>query len=216
MQPTTLNLPQLRRVVDNTWEEVTSWLLSKPRILALPHPEQQILFELGCRLRDTLRSLTSNGAWDRLYFDGSSSTLGAHAIADAVGRHPPIYIDTRQLFQIQSSRQRRVDEPDVAVAVHVLRSCNEILDLDDDGRPRHQSWLPTNLRAQGWILEEHVRQLTDLAAESCDGFLFVVYSNEARRRTSVDLREVASWASWHQPTETLWWASRHFRAKGTR
>lgn len=214
MQPNTLNLPQLRRVIQNTWEEIAAWLIAKPRVLALPHPEQQILFEMACRLRATVRSLAGNAAWDRLYFDGSSSTLGSHAIADAVGRHPPIYLDTRQLFQVETG-QRTANQPDVAVAVHVLRSCNEILDLDDDGRPRHQSWLPTSLRAQGWILEEHVRQLGDLTGD-CDGFLFVVYSNEARRRTSVDLREVASWASWHQPTETFWWASRHFRAKGTR
>lgn len=213
---TTLTLPQLRRVVQNSWEEIIAWLVSKPRVSDLPHPEQQILFELACRLRDTLRSLVGNAAWDRLIFDGSSSTLGAHALADAVGRRAPIYIDTRQLFGIAPRQQRIAGAPDVAIAIHVLRASPEIVDLDDDAVPRHQTFMPTSIRTQGWLLEEHVRQLEDITDAPCDGFLFVVYSNTARRRTAVDRREVASWASWHQPSDTLWWASRHFRAREPR
>ncbi|MEB2312565.1 MAG: hypothetical protein OZ921_12160 [Sorangiineae bacterium] len=211
-----LTLPQLRRVVQNGWEEVVGWLISKPRITELPHPEQQILFEFASRLRTTLRSLANNLAWDRLIFDASSSTLGAHALADAVGRRAPIHIDTRQLFGIPQRRRRTAAEPDLAIAVHVLRSAPELVDLDDDATPRHQAYLPTNIHTQGWLLEEHVRQLDDITDEPCDGFLFVVYSNKAQRRTAVDRREVASWASWHQPSDALWWASRHFRAREPR
>ena len=30
---------------------------------------------------------------------------------------------------------------------------------------------------------------------------------------AIDKREVASWASWQTPLDTLWWTVRHFRAK---
>jgi hypothetical protein len=213
MPPTGLTLAQLRRVVQNSWEELVGWLLAKPRILELPHPEQQILFELGCRMRGTLRSLVGDVSWDRMVFDASSSTLGAHANADAFGRRPPIYIDTRHLFGVGASERRTTAKPNLAVSVCVLRSCRAALEVDDDGRPKNQTFLPTSVRTQGWLLEEHVRQLEELELEPCDGFLFVVYSNSARRRTAVDTREVASWASWQTPSDTLWWASRHFRAK---
>ena len=207
-----LSLQQLRRVVQTTWEEVTRWLEAKPRIFSLPHPEQQILFELGCRLRESIRSLSANNNWDRLYFDSASLTFGPLAVANAVGRRPPIYLDTRQLFGITDSR-RSAEAPDIAIAVHVLRSADEIIDVDDDGRPRHQTWMPTSMTSQGWLLEENVRQFDQLSRKGCDGFVFVVYSNAAKRSTAVDRREVASWASWKQLTETLSWASRHFRAK---
>lgn len=206
-----ITLPSLRRVVEATWDDVTRWFIAKPRIFALPHPEQQILFEYADRLRASIRSLCGNHSWDRLYFDSSSATLGGYPLAHLVTRRPPIYVDTRQLFGLTSGT-RDASAPDIAIAVQVLRSSSELIDMDDDGRPRHQAFLPTSVRAQGKLLEEHVAQLEELSQGACDGFVFVVYSNEARRRTAVDLREVASWASWQQPTDTLWWTSRHFRA----
>ena len=209
-QPITLQ--SLRRVVESTWEDVAQWFGAKPRIFSLPHPEQQVLFEYADRLRASIRSLCGNHGWDRLYFDSSSATLGGYPLAHMVTRRPPIYVDTRQLFGLTSG-VRDANTPDIAVAVQVLRSSSELIDMDEDGRPRHQSWMPTSVRAQGKLLEEHVEQLEELTLGACDCFLFVVYSNEARRRTAVDLREVASWASWHQPNDTLWWTSRHFRAQ---
>lgn len=213
MPPTPLTLAQLRRVVQSQWDDVVAWLLAKPRILELANPEQQVLFELGCRLRGALRSLSGNRTWDRMHFDASSSTLGALVQPDATGRRPPLYIDTRQLLGIGGQERRTTAKPNLAVSLCVLRSCRAELELDNDGRPKTQAFLPTSIRTQGWLLEEHVRQLEELALEPCDGFLFVVYSNAARRHTAVDTREVASWASWQRPSETLWWASRHFRAK---
>ncbi len=206
-----VNVQTMRRVVEATWDDVTRWLVAKPRIFSLPHPEQQILFEYADRVRASIRSVCGNHSWDRLYFDSSSATLGGFPLAHMVARRPAIYLDTRQLYGLTSGA-RDASNPDVAIAIQVLRSASELLDLDEDSRPRHQSWMPTNIRAQGKLLEEHVEQLEELSQGACDGFLFVVYSNEARRRTAVDLREVASWASWQQPTETVWWTSRHFRA----
>jgi hypothetical protein len=210
--PTELvNVQSLRRIVETTWDDVARWFTAKPRIFSLPHPEQQILFEYADRVRAGIRSHTRNHSWDRLYFDGSSATLGGYPLAHMVTRRPPIYLDTRQLYGLTSGA-RDATAPDIAVAIQVLRSTSELIDLDDDGRPRHQSWMPTNIRAQGMLLEQHVEQLEELSRGACDGFLFVVYSNDARRRTAVDLREVASWASWQPAGETLYWAARHFRA----
>lgn len=210
MQRLTLN--QVRRVVQSTWEEVVNWLEAKPRIFSMPHPEQQILFELACRLRESVRSLSNNPVWDRLYFDCAAQAFGPLALADAVGRRPPVYLDTRQLFGV-GDRRRVPETPDVAIAVNVLRAAVENLELDEDGRPRQQAWMPTSLTSQGWLLEENVRQFEALARQGCDGYVFVLYCNQARRLTAVDRREVASWASWHVVDDTLMWASRHFRAK---
>jgi hypothetical protein len=65
----------------------------------------------------------------------------------------------------------------------------------------------------GALLEERVAQFDRFSRANYDATLFVVYSNEARRRTAVDSRDVASWASWQTPLDTLWWTARHFRAK---
>jgi hypothetical protein len=212
MVATPLTLSQLRRVIQNSLDELALWFTSKPRVFALPRPEQQLAFELASRLRETLRSLISSPSWDRLYYDASSLSP-AYAMADSFGRRPPIYIDTRQLFGLPSRSSRGATAPDVAIALQVLRSAQEALDLDDNGHPRHPTWLPVSIREQGWMLDEHVRQLEQLSQSACECWLFVAYSNDARRKTAVDSRVVASWASWQKPTDTLWWAARHFRAK---
>ncbi|MCA9641828.1 MAG: hypothetical protein KC492_14080, partial [Myxococcales bacterium] len=67
-----LNPAQLRRIVENTWVELMTWLGGRGKLLDLPHPEQQILFELGFRLRENLRSMAQDPTWDRLFFDASS------------------------------------------------------------------------------------------------------------------------------------------------
>jgi hypothetical protein len=208
-----LSLSQVRQMVDGTWDEVARWFTAKPGIFTLPHPEQQVTFEYADRLRRAFRHAVSNHSWDRLYFDASSLTLETSPVPFAVGRRPPIYVDTRLLLGVPPGAPRDPSAPDVAVSVQVLRSAPEMLELDDDARPRRQNWTPNNVRVQGWFLEEHVRQLEELATAACEGFLFVIYSNEARRKSAVDLREVASWASWRESSETLWWAARRFRAK---
>jgi hypothetical protein len=208
-----LSLPQVRQMVDGTWDEVARWFSAKPGIFTLPHPEQQVMFEYADRLRRTFRHAISNHTWDRLYFDASALTLETAPLPFAVGRRPPLYIDTRQLLGIPTGAPRDPGAPDIAVSLQVIRSAPETLELDDDARPRRQNWTPLNVRVQGWYLEEHVRQLEELSLAACEGFLFVIYSNEARRKSAVDLREVASWASWQQPSETLWWAARRFRAR---
>ena len=209
----TLTLQQLRDTVEESWKDLESWFVAKPRLFALPHPEQQIAFELAARLRDAIRQKTKNTRWDRLFFDGAALSAGAFTFAETIGRRPPIYLDTRQIFGVLESRTPSHTEPDAAIAVHVLRSSRENLTFDPDGRPKDQTWLPASLRSQGWLIEEQVRHLQQLADRACEGWLFAVYSNEARRVTAVDAREVASWASWQKPTDTLWWTSRHFRAK---
>ncbi|MFO0564194.1 MAG: hypothetical protein U0263_00955 [Polyangiaceae bacterium] len=207
-----IGLNQLRGIVEGTWEEVTRWIAAKPGVFTLPHPEQQLLFEYADRLRRAIRHLVQNHNWDRLYFDATTVTL-ERALMPLGERRAPIYVDTRQLFGIPNPAPRDASAPDVAISIQVLRAAPAELDLDDDGRPRRLAYVPTSLRHQGWLLEEHVQHLEALAQNSCEGFLFVLYSNEARRRSVVDLREVASWASWHRPLETLWWTTRHFRAK---
>jgi hypothetical protein len=208
--PTLLTLMQLRDTVQACIEDIAAFCVAKPRLFDLPRPEQQIQFELACRLRDTLRERTQNPAWDRLWFDASQPVPGALA---ATNVKPPIHVDTRQLFGILGTTPRTANEPDLGVAVHVLRSSPASLALDENGAPSKQRWLPTNLVMEGALLEERVAQFDRLSRANCDATLFVVYSNEARRRTLVDSRDVASWASWQTPLDTLWWTARHFRAK---
>jgi hypothetical protein len=209
-----ITLLQARGIVEGTWEEVIHWFSQKPGIFTLPHPEQQILFEYADRLRRALRHIVQNHSWDRVYFDATTVTLDA-APPPLEDRRPPIYVDTRQLFGVPNPAPREDATPDIAVSIQVLRTGPEQLELDDDGCPRRLAALPQSLLLQGLLLEAHVRNLERLSQSACEGFLFVVYSNEARRTSSVDQRDVASWASWHRPSETLWWATRHFRSKAT-
>jgi hypothetical protein len=211
-EPALLGLPALRDIADGSWDEVARWLAHKPGVFTLPHPEQQILFEYADRLRRAIRTAIGNPSWDRLYFDATTITY-ERALLPLEGRRAPLHVDTRQLFGLAPHAPREATSPDLAISILVLRSTPEYVETDEDGRPRKQSWTPASLRAQGWLLEEHVRHLEALSASACDGFLFVAYSNDARRRTPVELREVASWASWHCPHETFWWTSRHFRAR---
>jgi hypothetical protein len=208
--PNLLTLTQLRDLVQTTIEELAAWCVTKPRLFDLPRPEQQIQFELGARLRETLRERLGNEAWDRLFFDASDPSPAA--IASVVSR-PPIFIDTRQLFGTVGAATRNAGEPDLALAVHVLRTNRERLELDENGVPTQQAFLPRSLLVESALLEERVMQLERLARVQADGVLFVIYSNEARRRTGVDTRDIASWASWQTPLDTLWWTVRHFRAK---
>jgi hypothetical protein len=206
-------LASIRGVVDGVWHEVSRWLLQKPRVFSLAHPEQQILFEFASRLREALRQASGQPRWDRLYFDGSSISLGSGSVSHVVGRRPPIFVDTRRLLGLQDTSPRSAANADIAVSLQVLRAPPAQLDLDEDGRPRSQRWMPVSLRVQGFLLEEHVAELERLTASPCDGTLIVIYSNETGRRTAVDSREIVSWASWHQPAPTFWWSSRHFRAR---
>ena len=208
--PTLLTLLELRETVQACIDDIAAWCVGKPRLFDMPHPEQQIQFELACRLRDALRERTSNPTWDRLWFDASEPAPGALA---ATSVRPPVYVDTRQLFGVLGAAPRTANEPDLGVAVHVLRSSPPTVAFDDNGVPSKQRWLPSNLLMEGALLEERVAQFDRLSRANCDATLFVVYSNEARRRTPVDSRDVASWASWQTPIDTLWWTARHFRAK---
>ncbi len=208
--PRPLTLLQLREIVQGSVEGVAAWCVAKPRLFDLPRPEQQIQFELATRLRDVLRQRVANPTWDRLFFDASDSSPASPASCTA---RPPIFIDTRQIFGTVGAATRGPAEPDVALAVHVLRSSRQTLELDENGVPAEQKWLPRSLLCEGVLLEERVAQLEHFSRAACDGVLLVVYSNEARRRTAVDTREVASWASWQTPLDTLWWATRQFRAR---
>lgn len=205
-------LVTLRTLVEGSWQEVVHWLAAKPGVFTLPRPEQQIAFELADRVRRGIRQLVGNASWDRLYFDPTTITL-ERAPASFESQRAPIYIDTRQLFGIPAQAPRDPSAPDLAISVQVLRAGPALLELDDDGRPKRAGWVPTSLRMQGSLLEQHVALLEGATTMPAEGFLFVIYSNEARRRSSVDLREVASWASWNQRSETFWWATRHFRAR---
>ncbi len=207
-----MTVTQVRNLVEGTWDEVTRWFSAKPGIFTLPHPEQQLLFEYADRLRRAVRHVVGDHAWDRMYFDATTVTH-ERALVPLDERRAPIFIDTRKIFGIPSPAPRDDTAPDLAIAIQVLRTAPAQLDLDDDARLRRPGFTPTALHLQGWLLEQHVLHLERLSQSACDGFLFVVYSNDARRRSAVDLREVASWASWQRPSETLWWATRHFRAR---
>ncbi len=210
----TLSLQDLQRIVAQSWDEVLDWLVQKPRICRLARPEQQIVFELAQRLRASIRRDFAEPRWDRLFFDTSSYVVSESTLVDSAGRRPPILIDAHQLYGLGPTPRREPLAPDIAVAVHVLRAEHELLDIDEDGRPRHQAWSPRSMRVQGILLEERVREFEQLSELACaEGYLFVVYSNEARRKTAVDNRDVASWAAWKEASPTLWTASRRFRPR---
>jgi len=207
--PQLLTLTQVRDLVQSTVDDIAAWCVAKPRLFELPRPEQQVQFELASRLREALRARTAHPTWDRLYFDATRP----RADSDGLPARPPIFVDARQLYGSVASGTRSALEPDIALAVHVLRSSRSTLEVDENGLPTEQAWLPHNLLAEGAQLEASVEQLERLSHACCDGVLFVVYSNDARRKTAVDRREIASWASWQTPLDTLWWTVRHFRAK---
>jgi hypothetical protein len=209
-----LSLGELRQAVMDTWSELIIWFTAKPRLFRLPRPEQQLNFELASRLRERLRREADLPLWDRLYFDGQSCHLMESTHAEAVGHGVPIYLDTHQLFGLGPRERRNEAMPDLAIAVHVLRTSHELLDVDEDGRPRHQNFLPQSMAVQGWKLEEQVRAFETMAEQEVASFLFVVYSNQARRHTAVEKRDVASWAAWNEIDPTIWWASRYFRQRG--
>lgn len=207
--PQLITLARLRDGVQETLDDLSAWFVAKPRLFRLARPEQQIQFELAARVRDKVREMAANPSWDRLFFDATPPGL----VEDGAGRPPPIFVDTRQLFGVVNAQQREPTAPDVAIAVHVLRGAPETLTLDADGAPTSQPWIPTNLRTQGLWLEQRVLQFERLARECCDGVLLAIYTNDSARRTAVDAREIASWASWQKPVRNLWWAVRYFRAK---
>jgi hypothetical protein len=203
-----LTLADLRRAVEATWQDIISWCARKERIFDLNRPEQQILFELAVRLRDTLRQLSGLPSWDRLFFDAAAA---GHFLAAEWDR-APIRLDARQLC----ARPDGIPPSgcvDIAIAVEVLRASNQVIEFDADGRPRNQRWIPQSLTTQGRNVETRVRTFEDLSEARCEGYLFVLYSNRSGRRTPLEMRQVASWATWHQASGTLLWASRHFRAK---
>ncbi len=207
-----LSVADLRQIVTESWAEVVAWFTAKPRIFHLARPEQQISFELAHRIRERIRRDAGQPHWDRLTFDGAACQLSEATHVDAVGHGVPIHIDAAQLYGLSSRDRRDANQmPDIAVAVHVLRTSHELFDLDEDGTPRHQDYLPQPMRVQGWKLEEQVHAFERLAEREVASFLFVVYSNQAQRRTIVEKREVASWAAWTEVDDTLWWASRYFR-----
>ena len=210
-----LTFADLRQAVADTWSEAVEWFAAKPRVFRLPRPEQQINFELACRLRERLRRDSGQSSWDRLYFDGATCALSESTHLEAVGHGVPIYVDAQRMYGLGSRDRRDTHMPDLALAVHVLRSAHELLDMDEDGRPRHQNFIPQSMRVQGWKLEEQVRTFEQMAEQEVASFLFVVYSNQAQRQTVVEKREVASWAAWTEVDSTLWWASRFFRQRGS-
>lgn len=210
--PNVITLPGLREIVDSCIEDLASWFVAKPRLFDLPRPEQQIQFELASRLRERLRERTSNPTWDRLHYD-AADTGALHAAS--VTQRPPIYVDARQLYGSVSS-PRNPSEPDLALAVHVLRTVRKELEFDDEGNPGGQTSIPLPIAVAGALLEQRVAEFDRLSREICDCALLVIYWNDARRRTAIDKREVASWASWQTPLDTLWWTVRHFRAKAAR
>lgn len=205
---TSLTLADVRRAVEATWQDIVHWCAPKERIFDLSRPEQQIVFEFAARLRDTLRRLSGLPGWDRLFFDAARAGPFLAAGVDLA----PIRLDTRQLL----ARPDGVSSSscvDIAIAVEVLRASNQVIEFDADGMPRHQRWIPQSLTSQGRDLDTRVRTFEALSETRCEGYLFVLYSNRSGRRTPVDARQVASWATWHQASGTLLWASRHFRAK---
>ncbi len=191
-----LTLAEIRQAITESWNDTVVWFSAKPRIFRLPRPEQQLNFELACRLRERIRRDSGQLRWDRLYFDGAACSLSESTHLEAVGHSVPIYVDAHQLYGLGSRDHRDSHMPDLAIAVHVLRSAHELLDLDEDGRPRHQNFIPQSMRVQGWKLEEQVHTFEQMAEQEVASFLFVVYSNQAQRQTVVEKRDVASWAAW--------------------
>jgi hypothetical protein len=206
--PQLITLARLRAGVQETIEELVTWFVGKPRLFQLARPEQQIQFELATRVRERIRAEAANRSWDRLFFDATPFNV----VDDGARRPPPIFVDTRQLFGVLNHK-REPTAPDVAIAVHVLRGAPEQLSFDANGVPTGQPWVPVNMRAQGMWVEQRVAQFERLSHECCDGALLAIYANDTGRRTAVDARDIASWASWQKPVADVWWAVRHFRAK---
>jgi len=211
-----LTTTDIQSNITETWEGICAWVARKPRLLALPRPEQQIGFEFACRLREALRGACRFPKWDRLFFDATYSIASETTHVDGVGRQPPIYLDTHQLIGRLPNAAPDSTLCDFAVAVHVLRASHELLDLDEDGRPRHQMWLPQSMLLQGARLEEQVREFERLAERGVEGYLFVLYVNQANRKTAVDSRAVASWATWRELGTGLSATSRRFRVRSSR
>lgn len=128
-----LTLAELRQAVSDTWSELVVWFSAKPRLFRLPRPEQQLNFELACRLRERIRRDSGQSRWDRLYLDGAACHLSEFTQLETAGQGAPVYPDTHQLYGLGSRDRRDSQMPDLAIAVHVLRSAHEILDLDEDG-----------------------------------------------------------------------------------
>jgi hypothetical protein len=210
-----LTFTDIRQAVTDTWSDLVVWFSGKPRLFRLPRPEQQLNFEFAARLRERLRQDSGQARWDRLYFDGAACSLSEHTHLEAAGHGVPVYLDAHQLYGVGPRERHDHSMPDIAIAVHVLRSSHELLDLDEDGRPRHQNFLPVSMRVQGWKLDEQVRAFDQISDQEVASFLFVVYSNQAQRVTAVEKRDVASWAAWTEVDATLWWASRFFRQRGS-
>lgn len=201
----------LRRLVAACWESVFEHVARKPRYLAVPRPEQQLQFELAHRLRAEIRQHCQAPTWDRMSYDPLAE--GGAPWGDLEVARAPVALDVRQLLGSQPLNTRSPRWESAVVAVHVLRSAPELIDFDSEGLPRHQRWLPTGLREQGRALERRVSDFESLSEATTEAFLFVVYANFGKRTTAVERREVASWASWQKPSESLWWASRYFRAR---
>ncbi len=211
-----LSVAELRQIVTDSWSEVVVWFTSRPRLFRLARPEQQLNFELACRVRERIRRDAGQPLWDRLTFDGAACQLSEATHIEAAGHGVPIFIDAAQLYGLSSRDRRDAHQmPDLALAVHVLRAAPELLDLNEDGYPRHHDYLPQNMRVQGWKLEEQVHAFELMSEREIASFLFVVYTNQAQRQTVVEKREVASWAAWTEIDATLWWTSRYFRNKAT-
>ena len=205
-----LTLTQLRRIVLTTWDQLAGHCHRHRRLVKLPRPEQQLLFEYTMRLREALQSAAGAPDWNRYVFDASAASPTVLPLAENIGR-PHLLLDPRRLLGRDMRERRSATAPDVAVCVHVLRTAPAVIETDANGRPR--SPLPPDLRAQGRLLSENVNLLERLSQNACDGFLFVLYFNPYGRRSDVDRREIASWASWNVFNDTLWATSRHFRAR---
>jgi hypothetical protein len=210
-----LSFSDLRQTVTDTWDELVPWFKGKPRLFRLPRPEQQLSFEFACRLRELIRKRSDLARWDRLFFDGACCDPSEMSQLSGVGYGLPIYVDAHQLYGVSQRDRRDHSQPDIAIAVHVLRAAHELLDLDEDGCPRHQDYLPRSMHIQGCQLEEQVRALEHKSGQDVAGYIFVVYSNQAQRKTAVERRDVASWAAWTEEDPTLWWTSRFFRQRGS-
>jgi len=201
---------ELRNVVQESWTHLLARLAVRPHLAELRRPEQQLLFEFAAGLRRAVRHATAEPAWDGIVVDGAVMT-------EFLTEEPPI-LGAPILLRTEGLLARDADQVisgDFALALHVLRAPRELLDFDDNGCPRHQTWLPVPMLAQGRVLEQRVEWCEALAESGHEAWLGVIHFSVPGRRTAIESRQIASWASWQSVSAAISATSRRFRSRGS-
>jgi hypothetical protein len=201
---------EVRNLIQECWAHVLARLAVRPHLADLRRPEQQLLFEFATGLRRAVRHTAESPSWDGLVVDGLAMTDFLDVEPPLQGA--PILLRTEGLLATEAGQ---LAAGDIALAIHVLRAAPELLDFDEAGCPRHQLWTPTPMAVQGRLLEQRVAWCEAISEAGHEAWLGVVYFSVSGRRTGVESRQIASWASWQNITPTTLASSRRFRSRSS-